>query len=177
MARNAGKKEGRVAGVAPPGRKTYYLRKAGTNIVCIRTALLAKRDDMIPISEAEAKKRIAAQKDDAQARVEATRVWREKGGHGQPPMLKQENAERKQQVKEGLVPPEEDENPEAAAETERAPADPLAELDMVELVALANEKKLPVNEDATEDSLRAELAELLAADTQEGTLPGPEAAE
>jgi hypothetical protein len=128
---------------------------------------------MIPISKAEADRRLAAQEDDARERVEATRVWRENGGHGKPPSLQQEDSERASLVADGLVPPEADENPEAGTSGADAPVDPLAELDMAELVALANDKKVPVGEDATEESLRAELKALMSADAEEEQPPAP----
>ena len=163
MARNAGKTR-KVA-----GKKKYYLNKVGTNLVFNRTALLAKRDDMRPCSDAEAKRRIAAQDGDSRERCESYAAWKESGGHGKPPSLRQEDSEKAQQVADGLIPPEA--NAEADGGAGAPPVDPLADMGMAELVALAADKKVAVAEDSTEESLRAELGALVAADTDESQLP------
>lgn len=167
MAARANKKNGPGPNSVSPATKLYYLRKRGTNIVCIRTALLAKRPDMDPVSDAVAKTCIAAQRGDSQARVQAYRAWKAGGGHGQPPQVKSKEAEKLKMIEEGLIPPEESDG----TPTNMPPPDPLAGLSMADLAAKAVELKIVVDPDATEDSLRADLSALMAADTDSPGLP------
>ena len=117
--------------------KVFYLRKKGTNLVYIRTALLAKRDDMEACDEPTAEKLIAKQTDEAavlrnqKAAVEAGEAAEDNDGAG-----------------------------EEATTTNV----PLSKRKIAELREMATDMKLPFPDEATKADLIALIEEAQAAD-------------
>jgi len=140
--------------------KQFYLRKAGTNIVLIRTKALAMRDDMIPVSEEKAKALIEAKKAEDQRRAAAKR-----DGINQREIVQAE-AELEQQrlIEAGLASP--DETPVGTSEAteeedkEKGPED----MTIDELKVKAVELKIVVEDEWDEATVREAVTAAMATD-------------
>jgi len=136
--------------------KRYWLRRRGTLFVCQRTPQLAKRDDMIPITQEE-RDRIHAMKEEKQRQE---RFRRQAG----LPLVRDEEVERQmleQQVKEGLVPESALHEGEKQRDSRKGPT--LAEMNEAELREAALNLKIVIPDDADAPALRKVIENALEA--------------
>lgn len=135
--------------------KRYWLRRRGTLTVCQRTPILAKDEDMIPISEEEARRlqKLKAEKDRERALLAQA---------GLVPAGEADTDEVKRQelIKKGLIPPDEEEAKPAAKPTAKKTLDEMTE---PELRKKAMDMKILVHPEASAEMIRDEIRSALGA--------------
>jgi len=131
--------------------KRYWLRRRGTDFVCQRTRVLAKNDDMIPISEEDAMK-IRAIKDNKALDCRIAR----NAGMAIPTKESIDDAKHRELVEQGLIPADEAEldHPQMHDPNREKT---LLEMNEVELRKKAFEMKILIGDEATAEDIREEI--------------------